>query len=93
LHSGLWEKLVDGLFWLQLTWIFSGFLLMAYFALKVLPKEKEGTNSRSDASSNVTQRPELITLGSYRFEFTSQTTPPSNVIELYSKQTDHAGLR
>jgi|SRR5262245_15292406 len=71
----------------------SGFLLMAYFALKVFPKEKEGTNSRSDAPSTVNQRPELITLGNYRFEITSQTTPPSNVIELYPKQTDRAGLR
>lgn len=93
MHSGLWEDLVDALFWLQLTWIFSGFLLMVYFALRVFPKEKEGTNSRSDAPSTLTQRPELITLGNYRFEIASQTTPPSNVIELYAKQTDRAGLR
>lgn len=93
MHSGLWESLVDALFWLQLTWIFSGFLLMAYFALKVFPTEKEGTNSRSDAASTVTQRPELITLGNYRFEIAPQTTAPSNVIELYPKQTDRAGLR
>ena len=93
MHSGLWERLVDALFWLQLTWIFSGFLLMAYFALKVFPKEKEEANSRSDAAPTVAQRPQLITLGNYRFEIASQTTPPSNVVELYPKQTDRAGLQ
>ena len=94
MHSGLWEKLVDALFWLQLTWIFSGFLLMAYLAVKVFPGEKEGTNSRSDSPPTGTQRPELITLGNYRFEIASKKTPPGNVIELYPKQTDrNAGLR
>jgi len=93
LHSGLWENLVDALFWLQLTWILSGFLLMAYFALKVFPKDKERMNSRSDASPNARQRSELVTLGNYRFEITSQATPPTNVIELYPEQTDRAGLR
>jgi hypothetical protein len=93
LHSGLWEKLADAFFWLQLTWILSGFLLMAYFALKVFPADKECRNSRSDSVPSP-RKAELITLGSYRFEVPTETTAPSNVIELYQKHNDrNAGLR
>jgi len=93
LHSSLWEKLADALFCFQLTWIFSGFLLMAYFALKVFPTDKERENSHSDPAPSV-RKAELITLGSYRFEVPTETRPSSNVIELYRKQSDrNAGLR
>lgn len=37
MQSGIWETVADTLFWLQLGWIFSGFLLMAYLAFKVFP--------------------------------------------------------
>jgi len=40
-HSGLWETVADTLFWLQLCWIFSGFVLMAYLAFKVFPGKQE----------------------------------------------------
>jgi len=95
LHSAIWGKIVDALFWLQLTWIFSGFLLMAYFALKVFPGEKQTANSRSDSAPQIVPRPELITLGNYRFEIAAETPrPQSNVIELYPTQPDkNAGLR
>jgi len=89
LHPVWWEKLVDALFWLQLTWIFSGFLLMAYFALKVFPTDKRAANSRSDSGVPTTQRPALITLGNYRFEFAADTPAPrSRIVELYTQQND-----
>jgi hypothetical protein len=95
LHPGLWEKVVDALFWLQLAWIFSGFLLMAYFALKVFPSDKEEIGSRSESKASTAQRPELITLGNYRFEIVADTSAHrSKVIELYPRQSDrNAGLR
>ncbi|PYY13359.1 MAG: hypothetical protein DMG61_13605 [Acidobacteria bacterium] len=95
MRPGIWEKVFDALFWLQLVWIFSGFLLMAYFALKVFPADKEATNSRSDSGASAAQRPELITLGNYRFEVASDTSMPrTKVIELYPKRSDRdAGLR
>ena len=95
MHSAIWGKIVDALFWLQLTWIFSGFLLMAYFALKVFPGEKQSVNSRSDSAPQIAPRPELITLGNYRFEIAAETPRrQNNVIELYPTQPDkNAGLR
>lgn len=94
MHPGVWERVVDALFWVQLAWIFSGFLLMAYFALKVFPSDTEETNSRSDSAVVTAQRPELITLGNYRFEMVADTLKPrSKVIDLYPKQSDrNAGL-
>jgi hypothetical protein len=91
----VWERVVDALFWLQLAWIFSGFLLMAYFALKVFPSDEERKNSLSDSPVPAGQRPELITLGNYRFEIVADTSAPrSKVIELYPKQSERgAGLR
>jgi hypothetical protein len=42
-HPGIWETIADALFWLQLCWVFSGFILMAYLAFKVFPNpEKPG---------------------------------------------------
>jgi len=94
-HSGLWDKLVDALFWLQLAWILAGFLLMAYFALKVFPSDNEGKNSRSESALSPSPRPELITLGNYRFEIAAESSEPrSKVIELYPGPSDRkAGLR
>jgi hypothetical protein len=67
---------------------------MAYFALKVFPTDNEETNSRSDSATLITQRPELITLGNYRFEVAADPSEPrTNVIELYPRQSDRkAGL-
>lgn len=89
MHSGWWEKVVDALFWLQLTWIFSGFLLMAYFALKVFPTDKKAKNSHSDSAVPTSQRPELITLGNYRFEIAAdKLTSQAKIIELYTQHTE-----
>jgi len=41
MHPGFWETVADALFWLQLCWIFSGFVLMAYLAFKVFPGKDE----------------------------------------------------
>ena len=41
MHPGFWETVADTLFWLQLCWIFSGFVLMAYLAFKVFPRKQE----------------------------------------------------
>ena len=43
MHAGVWETIADALLWLQLFWVFSGFILMAYLAFKVFPNpEKSG---------------------------------------------------
>lgn len=90
MHPGWWEKVVDALFWLQLTWIFSGFLLMAYLALKVFPTDRKVKNSHSDSTASSSQRPELITLGNYRFEIAAdKLTSQAKIIELYTQQADH----
>jgi len=47
-HAGVWEKIADALFWLQLFWVFSGFVLMAYLAFKVFPNESKSSNSDSE---------------------------------------------
>lgn len=44
MHSRIWETVADALFWLQLGWIFSGFLLMAYLAFKVFPGASKLSN-------------------------------------------------
>jgi len=95
LHPGAWEKVVDALFWLQLAWIFSGFLLMAYLALKVFPSDKRGKNPQTNSEAPNAQKPELITLGNYRFEIPAGTLRSrTNVIELYRKQSEpDSGLR
>ena len=95
MHSGLWDKFVDALFWLQLAWIFAGFLLMAYLALKVFPCDKEGNNSRSESALSTQPRRELITLGNYRFEIAAESPESrSKLIELYPGPSDRkSGLR
>jgi hypothetical protein len=45
-QSGIWETVADTLFWLQLGWIFSGFLLMAYLAFKVFPAAPKLSDAR-----------------------------------------------
>ncbi|MBV9074343.1 MAG: hypothetical protein JOZ10_11970 [Acidobacteria bacterium] len=37
MQGGIWQTIADALFWLQLLWVFSGFVLMAYLAFKVFP--------------------------------------------------------
>ena len=95
MHPGVWEKLVDALFWLQLAWIFSGFALMAYLALKVFPSEKKEPSLSSDSSLPNTKRPQLVTLGNYRFEMAIDIpATPANVLEMYpNRHKRDAGLR
>ena len=51
MQSGIWETVADTLFWLQLGWIFSGFLLMAYLAFKVFPGAPKLGDVREYASA------------------------------------------
>ena len=53
MHQSVWEIIADALFWLQLGWVFSGFLLMAYLAFKVFPGSSE--LPRVDTKSSVGQ--------------------------------------
>jgi hypothetical protein len=39
-QAGFWQTVADALFWLQLCWVLSGFVLMAYLAFKVFPGPK-----------------------------------------------------
>jgi hypothetical protein len=89
LHSGIWERLADALFWLQLCWVLAGFLLMIYLAIKVMPRSEEPKASRIGPRSEDCLKPELVVLGGYRFEVTpdlSGTRP--KVIELHPDRLD-----
>jgi hypothetical protein len=50
-HPSVWETIADALFWLQLFWVFSGFLLMAYLAFKVFPSPQDLRNADSSCNS------------------------------------------
>jgi len=43
-QSGTWEIIADTLYWIQLVWVLSGFVLMAYLALRVFPWRDETQN-------------------------------------------------
>jgi len=79
MQTTFWERLADTVFWLQLGWVVAGFGLMAYLAIKVVP--------RSGFSRNETKpkghKPSMVVLGGYRFEITQDpaATRPK-VIEL-----------
>ena len=45
MHAGVWETVADALLWMQLCWVFSGFLLMGYLAFKVFPSPSKPTPS------------------------------------------------
>jgi hypothetical protein len=60
--------LADALFWLQLGWIVSGFLLMAYLALKVFPLESRTNTSPPPPLQSTAGASQLITVGGYRVE-------------------------
>lgn len=45
MHAGVWETVADALLWMQLCWVFSGFLLMGYLAFKVFPSPSKPTHS------------------------------------------------
>ena len=45
MHAGVWETVADALLWMQLCWVFSGFLLMGYLAFKVFPSPSRPTHS------------------------------------------------
>jgi hypothetical protein len=92
-HASIWETVADTLFWLQLCWIFSGFLLMAYLALKVFPKSKPRDRDRSVTesvrpeakNSGRAGRNELMTAGNYRLEsFPQISIPAGRIIEFQS---------
>jgi hypothetical protein len=67
-HAGVWETIADALFWLQLCWVFSGFILMAYLAFKVFPNPEKsghpdmiggyrsGSGTLHDAESNISNQ-------------------------------------
>lgn len=61
---------------------------MAYLALKVFPSDNSQTNSFSDPAARVAQKAELITIGNYRFEATSNRSKQAKVIELRPNQSD-----
>ena len=88
LHSGIWERLADALFWLQLCWVIAGFLLMIYLAIKVMPPSEEPKISQFGQGGKGSNT-ELVVLGGYRFEVTqdSSSTRPK-VIELYPDRLD-----
>lgn len=44
MHAGVWETVADALLWMQLCWVFSGFLLMGYLAFKVFPSPSKPTH-------------------------------------------------
>lgn len=93
MHVSIWETVADTLFWLQLCWVLSGFLLMAYLAFKIFPKSKP-----RDRDNNVTEsgrpeaqnsdradRSELMIAGNYRLESFPQTSiPAGRIIEFQS---------
>lgn len=68
MHSGIWERLADTLFWLQLGWIVAGFFLMAYLALKVFPRESRTNTSPPPPLQSTAGASQLITVGGYRVE-------------------------
>jgi len=84
-HLGMWERLTDALFWLQVGWIVSGFLLMGYLAVKVFPRDSDGQSPSAPALP----KRELITLGNYRFEVPSDvSTSRCNIIELPQRKSE-----
>lgn len=88
MHSGIWERLADALFWLQLCWVIAGFLLMIYLAIKVMPRPEDLKSSQFGQGVKASNT-ELVTLGGYRFEVTqdSSSTRPK-VIKLYPDRLD-----
>lgn len=91
MHSGIWERFADALFWLQLCWVVAGFVLMIYLAVKVMPASEEPKASRIGQRVRDSSKPELVVLGGYRFEVTQDpsTTRPK-VIELYPDRLDRS---
>lgn len=89
MHSGIWERLADALFWLQLCWVLAGFLLMIYLAAKVMPGSEEPKSSRIGHRDDNSSGPKLVVLGGYRFEVTQDAsiTRPK-VIELHPDRLD-----
>ena len=90
MHTGIWESVADTLFWLQLCWILSGFLLMVYLAFKIFPKSKSrgrnGNEPRADTeeSSGIGNR-ELMIAGNYRLEsFPHVNLSSAKIIEFQS---------
>ena len=89
MYSGIWERLADTLFWLQLCWVLAGFLLMIYLAIKVLPHDKGTVHSQTGKSGPA--KPESLIVGGHRFEVTlGSGTIPTNVIEIQTDQLDRS---
>jgi len=77
-QSGTWEIIADTLYWIQLVWVLSGFVLMAYLALRVFPWRNETQNAPAprrvlpwQSSDQPIQRSRARTIvaGSYRFDW------------------------
>ena len=102
MHTGVWEAIADALFWLQLALVFSGFILMAYLALKVFPgspnppdlqrdewpdQDRSSKAASADEPSDRDQA-RLMVAGNYRLEsFPAQGTGSAKVIEFPSKMS------
>ena len=61
MHAGVWETVADALLWMQLCWVFSGFLLMGYLAFKVFPSPSKpthpaGTSALESGATNLLDR-------------------------------------
>ena len=90
MHTSIWEKVADTLFWMQLCWILSGFVLTAYLAFKICPKSKaKGRNGNEPRA--VSKEPsgtgnrELMIAGNYRLEsFPHVTLSSAKIIEFQS---------
>jgi hypothetical protein len=80
-----WERLADALFWLQLGWVVAGFGLMAYLAIKVMPRSSTSRNE----TENISSKPNMVVLGGYRFEITQETgAARPKVVELRPDYVD-----
>jgi len=89
-HTSIWEKVADTLFWMRLCWLLSGFLLMAYLAFKIFPRSKSqgrtGNELGADAAeSSAMGNRGLMIAGNYRLEsFPHITLSSAKIIEFQS---------
>jgi hypothetical protein len=92
-HAGVWETIADALFWLQLCWVFSGFILMAYLAFKVFPSPEKSVHPDAigsyasgtlhSAESNISNQP--MSSLNRDMKKSQERGIPSKVIEFRSR--------
>jgi hypothetical protein len=94
-HAGVWETIADALLWVQLCWVFSGFILMAYLAFKVFPNPEKcghpdmigsyrsGSGTLHDAESNPSNQ--LMSSLNCGMQGSQERGIPSKVIEFRSR--------